>query len=175
MKNLLLFGFLLYSFCPCLAKETITVRYVDYQYEPTKNNGFICKKLRFVSQNNNDTLFINVRLPLKVNVTILNDTIGVDIFDNGIYYNCHLKQDTIYTITLKTICINEIPDICNSYYKINAVFDNADCAKFTEIEKNTPYEYSCGYSKGYGKFVDVKGILYEIVGLKPDNDCFYPN
>jgi hypothetical protein len=105
-----------------------------------------------------------------------NDSIiGINIYSTGIYYNCHLQQDTIYTITLQKICVNEIPDFCNSYYFTNAVFDSIDCSKFTEIENNTPYEYKCGYSKGYGKFVDIKGTLYEIVGLKPDKDCFYPH
>ena len=174
MKNLILFGFLLFSLSTCIAQETVTARYVGYQYKSTKNNSFMCKEMRFVPTNNNDTLYINIRLPLKVNINDFNDTTGVEIVNMGIYHNCHLKEDNIYTIVLKKICINEIPEVCNSYYKINAIFDKDNRSQFTEFEKHTPYEYGCGYSKGYGKFVDIKGILYEIVGLKPDNDCFYP-
>jgi len=170
MRNLIFFCFLLLSLPACVAQETITVRYISSQYNRTKNNSFICKEMRFISYKNNDTLSMNVRLPLKVTVKVSNDTIGIDVVDMGIYYDCHLKKDTIYTITVKKICINEIPEVYHSYYNTNAIFDNNDCSKFTEIEKNTPYEY-IGY---YGKFVDIKGILYEIVGLKPDNDCFYP-
>ncbi len=118
---------------------------------------------------------MNVRLPLKVDINNKKDTIGLNIIDNGIYYNCHLQKDTIYTIQLKKICVNEIPDFCNSYYKINAVFENKDCSEFSEINKNTPYEYKCGYSKDYGKFIDIDNTLYEIVDLKPTNNCFYPH
>jgi hypothetical protein len=175
MKNLILFGFLLLSFYSCLAQETVTARYIGDTIKLTKNNSFICKEIRFVSDNDNDTLFINVRLPLKITTNRKKVIKAVKFIDMGIYYNCHLQQDTIYTIMLQRICVTEIPDICNSYYFTNAVFDSVDCSKFTEIEKNTPYEYKCSYSKDYGKFVDINGILYEIVGLKPDNDCFYPH
>jgi len=165
MKKTIITSALLFLICYCQAQETFTGKYVGFSYGLTKNESFINKTIRFVSFDN-DTLLINLKLPIDTTHNII---------DMGIYYNCHLQRDTIYTITLKKICVNEIPDVCNSYYFTNTVFDDVDCTKFTEIEKNTPYEYKCGYSKGYGKFVDIKGLLYEIVELKPDKDCFCPH
>lgn len=150
--------------CYCQSQTVFTGKYIGFFYELTKNESFINKVIMFQSLEK-DTLSMNVKLPI--------DTTHM-VIDRGIYYNCHLKENTIYTITLKKICVNEIPEVCNSYYRTNVVFDDKDCSKFTEFEKNTPYNYLCGYSKGYGKFVDIDGFLYEIIGLKPDDDCFYP-
>lgn len=148
------------------------MRYIDYQYKPTKNNSFLCKELRFVLDNTNDTLLMNIRLPLKVNIASSNDPIAVNIIDYGIYSNCHLRKDTIYTIGLKKICISEISDICNSYYKTNAVFDSVNCSEFTEIENDNISRNDRNCIRG-SRFVDIKGILYEIISLTPNNDCFY--
>ena len=87
----------------------------------------------------------------------------------GIFYNCHLKEDILYTITLKKICGNDIPDVFHIYYKTNAVFDKDDCSRFKAIVKNTNYVYD----RNYGKYVDMDGILYEIVGLTPGDGCVF--
>lgn len=165
MKRLVLFSLMLVSFSFCNAQEILTVRYVGYQLRPTKNNNFICKELLFFF-NDNDTLKMNLRLPLKLTITPKNDTTKAEFVDMGLYYNHHLQQDSIYSITLKKICLDAIPDMCNSYYFTNAVFDKIDCVKFTEVKKDTPYEYKCNY----GKFVDINGVLYEVIGVKQNNN-----
>jgi hypothetical protein len=166
MQKIFLFGFLLLSLFFCKAQEEVIIelRYIDDRYNETLNESFVNRNMIFIAEN--DTLNINLKLPFNINNPML--------FNTGIFYNCHLQQDSVYTITLKKICVNDIPEICNSYYKINAIFDDKDCSKFTEIQKNTPYEYICGYSKGYGKFVDIDNVLYEITDLIPHDCCFFP-
>jgi hypothetical protein len=89
--------------------------------------------------------------------------------DRGIFYGCHLKKDTVYTFILKKICLNDISDVPNDYYKTNTIPDQKDCSKFIEIEKNTEYKYE----GNYGKYVDISGTLYEIIGLNPSGDCVF--
>jgi len=109
----------------------------------------------------NDTLEMNLRIPFNSNKH--------EIIDKGIFYNCHLKPGTVYTITLKKICTNDIVDVPNSYYKTNIIPEKKNCSRFTEIEKNTRYEY-----KGnYGKYIDFKNTLYEIIDLTPNGDCAF--
>jgi hypothetical protein len=157
----MLYGIMLFTFFSCKAQEKVTARYIGHQYKETKNKSFVNDELTFI--NNNDTLRVNIKVPFNEN--------DAQIINKGIYYNCHLKEDTVYTITLKKICTTDIPEAFNSYYKTNAIPDKKDCSKFTEIEKNTNYEY-----KGnYGKYVDINGVLYEVIGISPDNGCFYPH
>lgn len=152
---------MLFTFFSCKAQEKVTLRYIGHQYKETKNKSFVNDELTFIK--NNDTLRVNIKVPFNES--------DAQIINRGIYYNCHLKEDTVYTLTLKKICANDIPEAFNSYYKTNTIPDKKDCSKFTEIEKNTDYEY-----KGnYGKYVDIDGVLYEIIGLSPDNNCFYPH
>lgn len=157
----MLYGIMLFTFFSCKAQEKVTLRYIGHQYKETKNKSFVNDELTFIK--NNDTLRVNIKVPFNES--------DAQIINRGIYYNCHLKEDTVYTLTLKKICANDIPEAFNSYYKTNTIPDKKDCSKFTEIEKNTDYEY-----KGnYGKYVDIDGVLYEIIGLSPDNNCFYPH
>ena len=144
----------------CKAQEKITVRYVNSKYEGSKNKSFITREMIFLK--NEDTLIINIRLPFDIS--------NPKIFNPGIYYNCHLRKDSVYTISLKRICANDIPKDYNSYYKTNIVPDEKDCSRFKEIDKNTDYEYR-GY---YGMYVDMKGTLYEIIKLTPDDGCVFP-
>lgn len=145
----------------CKAQEKVTLLYLGYQYNNTKNSSFVSKELNFLKAN--DTLHMNIRLPY--------DTIKHEIINRGIYYNCHLKKDTTYTFTLKKICVNNIPDVPNSYYKTNTIPNKKDCSKFTEVEKNTGYKYE----GNYGKYVDIDRTLYEIIGLSPNDGCFFPH
>lgn len=65
--------------------------------------------------------------------------------------------------------MSEIPESFNSYYKTNAIVDEKDCSKFSEVEKNTAYNYI----GNYGKYVDIDGVLYEVVGLNPSDECVF--
>ena len=140
------------------APERIIARYIGHQYTKTKNSSFINDRLIFVDKN--DTIIFNIKWPVEEK--------QAEILNYGLFYNCHLKADTFYTFTLKKICLKDIPKEYNSYYNTNAIFDGINTSKFIEIKKNTRSKYS----GNYGKFIDRDGILYEIIGLKPDGDCF---
>lgn len=161
MKTLTLYSLLLLSVVSCKAQEKVTARYIGHRYKESKNKSFINNQLLFL--NGNDTVQMNLRVPF--------DMSKPEIIDRGIYYNCHLKSDTVYTIKLKKICVSDMPDVPNNYYKINTIPDKKDCSKFTEVEKNTGYKYE----GNYGKYVDVKNVLYEIIGLSPSGDCIFQN
>jgi hypothetical protein len=154
--------FFLFSLNNCFAQEKLIVHYIGSQLKSTKNYSFLSKELKFLKENK-DTLKMNIRLPY--------DTINHKIIDMGIFYNCHLREDTVYIIILKKICVNDITDVPNSYYKINTIPDKNDCSLFTEMEKNTIYKYE----GNYGKYVDINNELFEIMGLSPSNDCFFSN
>lgn len=156
----LLSGSFLFSCYTCKGQEKLTICYIGRRYETTKNKSFINEKLMFLQ--NNDSLFVNVKLPYE--------PVNHQIIDRGIYYNCHLKEDTIYPITLKKICTDKINDAPNSYYLSNSVPDKGDCSRFTEFGKNTAYKYE----GNYGKYVDIKGSLYEIIKLTPSDGCVFP-
>lgn len=162
MRLLLLYGIILLSFFGCKAQEKVTLRYIDHQYKETKNKSFINDELIFL-KNDNDTLRVNVKIPFNTDKS--------EIINRGIYYNCYLKEGVVYTIEWKKICINDIPDVPNSYYKTNTIADKMDCSKIKEIEKNTKYQYV----GNYGKYIDIDGTLYEIVGLTPSDGCTFPH
>jgi hypothetical protein len=159
MRTLILYGIMLLSSFGCKAQDNITASYIWYQYQETKNNSFIRRELLFLEKR--DTLRINIRMPFN--------TQKPQIVSPGIFYNCHLKENTVYTITLKKICVSEIPEAFTSYYKTNTIPDRKDCSQFTEIEENTEYKYT----GNYGKYVDIDGTLYEIIGLSPSDGCVF--
>ncbi|GGE99254.1 hypothetical protein SAMN05443634_102300 [Chishuiella changwenlii] len=161
MRLLILYGIMFFLFFNCKAQEKMTLRYVDHQYKETKNKSFVNNELVFIKSE--DTLRMNVKVPFKQS--------NAQIINRGIFYNCHLKENTIYTITLKKICINDIPEAFNSYYRTNTITDKTDCSKFTEIKNNTNYEYKGDYEK----YVDIDNVLYEIIELSPNTGCFYPH
>lgn len=152
---------MLFTFFSCKAQEKAALRYIGHQYKVTKNKSFVNNELTFIKDK--DTLKVNIKVPF--------DERNAEIINRGIYYNCHLKEDTVYTITLKKICSTDIPEVFNSYYKTNTIPDKKDCSKFTEVEKNTNYEYKGNYEK----YVDIDGVLYEVIGISPDDSCFYPH
>lgn len=160
MMKLILYSIILYSFIGCKTQDKITGSYFDYQYSGTENTSYLRQELKFINKDK-DTLKVNLRLPY--------DTISRNIINRGVFYNCILKKGTIYTITLKKICVKDIPETFNSYYKTNAIPDKTDCSKFREIKNNTAYEY-----KGdYGKYVDINNVIYEVIGLSPSDGCFF--
>ena len=161
MKTIIVFVIMLFTLCGCKAQDKITLCYIGYQYKETKNNSFLNKQLLFT--HNEDTLKMNLRLPFDIS--------NHNVIDSGIFYNCHLKKGTTYTITLKKTCVTDIHETFNSYYNINTIPDKTDCSRFIEIRKNTRFRYF----GNYGKYVDIDGVLYEIIGLSPDDDCCYPH
>ncbi|MDM1377349.1 hypothetical protein [Myroides marinus] len=161
MRALILYGIILFTFFSCKAQEKVTLRYIGNQSSGTENESFINNSFLFL--NKNDTIKVNVKTPFNIN--------KMEIINRGIYYNCQLKKDTIYSLTLKKICTADIPEIFNSYYKTNTIPDKTDCSKFTEIKKNTVYDYKGNYEK----YVDIDDVLYEVIGLSPDTGCFYPH
>ncbi len=149
---------ILYFSIACNAQYKIKGRYLGYQLNSTQNVSFINQQLIFID---NDTLKVNLRLPF--------DTITHSVTTQGIYYNCHLKEGIVYTITLEKICVSDIPESFNSYYRTNAIFRKKDCSKFKEIKKDTEYKY---YGN-YGHYVDIDGVLYKIRGLSPGSSCSF--
>jgi hypothetical protein len=160
MKKLVLSTFILFSLLSCKTQESLLLQYIGYQYRETLNKSFIDKEMLFLK--GKDSLIINIKIPF--------DLSKPEILNQGIFYNCHLKKDSIYTIKLKKICVSDIPDDFNSYYKTNGFFsDKNKCSRFTEIRKDTEYLY-----KGnYGKYIDINNELYEIIGLSPSDICFF--
>jgi hypothetical protein len=151
---------ILFSFFGCKAQESFTLKYISQQYKETSNVSFINKEMLFF--NGNDSLIWNFKIPFDVNKP--------EIIDEGIYCNCHLKIDSIYILKLKKICVSDIKEDINCYYKINGLFsDEYNCSRFTEIKKNSEYLYKGNYQK----YLDFNNELYEIVGLLPSKDCFF--
>lgn len=147
----------------CKAQDTLTykVKYIGFSFETTKNRSFINRSLIFI--NNKDTFILNQKLPYKSEKPKVNYS--------GIYYNCHLKEDVVYTIVLKSFCVRDIPKSFNNYYITNTIPDKNDCSMFKENERNTKYKYYGNYEK----YVDIAGRLYEVIGLSPSDDCFFPH
>ncbi|OJV55763.1 MAG: hypothetical protein BGO31_16850 [Bacteroidetes bacterium 43-16] len=135
--------------------------YLGRKASSTQNISFINNT--FVFLNDRDTLLMNVKVPF--------DTAKNEIFNMGIFYNCHLKEDSIYSITMKKICPSDIPKGYHNYYAINIISDKKDCSKFKEIVKNTKYKYLGNYEK----YVDINGVIFEIIDLNPKGDCFLPH
>ncbi|TAF63549.1 MAG: hypothetical protein EAZ55_13220 [Cytophagales bacterium] len=144
----------------CRGQEKLTLTYVGSQYKETKNKSFINREFTFLDVSN-DTLYINLRMAFDVK--------NPQLMNPNIYYNAHLKKSEIYTITLRKICIKDIPETLNSYYITNTIPDEKDCSRFIEIENNTKYNYT----GNYGKYVDIDGVLYEVDGVTPCNGCFF--
>ncbi|OYQ41531.1 hypothetical protein, partial [Flavobacterium aurantiibacter] len=143
----------------CNAQDSIIGQYIGENYKKTKNNSFVSKELLFLK--NKDTIKLNLKLPIDTSKNIVNDL--------GLFFNCHLKKDTIYKITLKKILWSKIPETEYSYYRINLISKEPDSYEFIEVNRNTPY----GYRGNYGKYVDMNNIIYEIIGISPDETCFF--
>lgn len=132
--------------------------YKGYFIDKTLNKSFVNKRMIFIKEK--DTIFINQKLPF--------DPSKKTFYDYGLYYNCHLRKDEIYSIGLKKISLKDIPRYFNNYYRINAIFnDEYNLSKYIEIIKNTKFLIK-GY---YVKYLDMNNEIYEIVNLSPTTDC----
>jgi len=159
MKKIVFYSAVLLIVYSCKGQQQIRGRYEGNAYKETLNESFINSELRFI--NGSDTLKLNLKLPF--------DRDKHQVNDRGIFYNCHLKKDTMYSITLKKICAADIVDVPVCYYMINTIPDGKECYRFTEVAKTTEYRDA----GNYGKYVDVGGVLYEIVSLSPNGSCSF--
>lgn len=157
MKNyLIVVYFLVFGVgCKAQVRDYSGLKYVGFVYTGTLNKSFVNKQLRFVK--GRDTIIINLKLPF--------DRKTSNIYDQGIFYNCSLRQDTIYSFVLAPATTDSIPKEYNSYYRLNTKFNSLN--HFTEIRNNTSYQY-----KGsYGMYVDIENRLYLIRNMIPAGDC----
>lgn len=107
-----------------------------------------------------DTIHMNVKLPYNSTES--------DTINNGILYRCFLKEKRTYTLKLKPICPTDIPEVINSYYRINTIPTKKNCSSFTEVKKDTEFQ-----QRNPGKYVDIDHRIYELMGISPDTDCAY--
>jgi hypothetical protein len=141
----------------CSTQKKITVQYIGQRYSSTQNKSFVNNELLLLK--GNDTIHMNVKLPYN--------SAESDTVNSGILYRCFLKTNKLYTIKLKPICPADIPDVINSYYKINAI-PKKNCSTFTEVKMDTEFQ-----RRNPGKYVDIDHKLYELTGIVPDTDCAY--
>jgi hypothetical protein len=160
MKTLLLtialFILILYG---CTTQKKLTLRYIAQRYTRTVNKSFL----------NNELLFLNGKDTLRMNVKLPYNPVASDTVNTGIYRRCHLKKDRVYSFKLKPVNGKDIPDVLNSYYKLNAIFSSEKRnATYTEVKKDTEF-----LQRNPGSFIDMNGQVYEIMELMPDQDCDY--
>ena len=152
-------GFIVLSlFSACTTQKKITVQYLGQRYAPTQNKSFLNNTLILLK--GNDTVLMNVKLPF--------DAAAADTINNGILFRCFLKEKQVYTIKLRAIRVDAIPDAVNSYYKINAIFSKKRTRKFTEVKRDTEFLY-----RNPGKYVDINHRVYELLEIWPDKDCAF--
>lgn len=154
-----------------LHATTISGRYCGCHFKATKNAYFVNKEMLFVTDQE-DSVYINIKLPI--------DTSNSMIVDYGIFYNCTLKKDSIYTFSLKKISRADLNVINNEYYSGNTINNEYyrsniiclnDDGKFEEIEKNIPYSTVITNNV----FIDKDNFIYKIIDLSPKTDCIYPH
>jgi hypothetical protein len=142
----------------CSSQKTISVQYIGQRYSGTQNKSFVNNELLLLK--GKDTIRMNVKLPYNAAES--------DTINNGILYRCFLKEHKVYTLKLKRICPAAIPDVVNSYYKLNSAPDKKNCSTFREIKTDTEF-----LQRNPGKYVDIDHKIYELTGIAPDTDCAY--
>lgn len=171
MKQYIIFTIIIFLFAHlCISQEKIinleNTRLIDRRYE-------IIDKTYF----NEIYLFLNFTDTLKINskkVYNYEDVLKsnkIEFYSNGLFYNCQLKKDSIYSFKIKKVCKEKIISTYNNFYLTNAIFnDTNNCSKFKEIKnENVYYENQLNVSR----YIDINNELYEIIGLTPSNDCFF--
>jgi hypothetical protein len=135
------------------------MKYVGYEYVETLNKSFINKRILFLK--NSDSIIFNIKIPFTIEEK--------KVYDPGIFFNCTLRKDSIYSFELKRSLEIEIPKDYNSYYITNCVFNHIFESKFTEIKRDTKYMF-----KGNnGMFIDIDNELYLILKMTPTHDCIF--
>ena len=142
----------------CSSQKTITVQYIGQNFSSTFNKSFVNNELLLLKEK--DTIRMNVKLPY--------DPVTGDTINNGILYRCHLKEKRSYVLKLKPICPLDIPEVVNSYYRINARSSKKRCSTFSEIKVDTEF-----LQRNPGKYVDINNRIYELMGISPDTDCAF--
>lgn len=159
IRKILIFSTVLLTLLSaCSIQKTITVQYIGQQYSSTQNKSFVNNELLLLK--GTDTLHMNVKLPY-------NSATG-DTINNGILYRCFLKNNKIYTLKLKRIPPSAIPEVINSYYRVNGAPGKKNSSTFREIKKDTEF-----LQRNPGKYVDINHRIYELLELSPDTDCAY--
>ncbi|MBS1526301.1 MAG: hypothetical protein JST19_11670 [Bacteroidetes bacterium] len=133
------------------------IKYIGFSYSGTLNKSFLNKRILFLK--GADTIVFNLKIPF--------DKKTKNIFDPGIFYNCQLKQDTLYSFELEQSAVVDISKELNSYYKTNCLFTQAKGSQFREIRKDTKYSYAITG----GMFIDIDHILFKIVKMTPASNC----
>lgn len=143
----------------CKAQKIVNynkLKYVSYSNSSTLNNSFINKRMVFL--NGKDSVFFNIKIAF--------DLKEKKIYDPGIFYNCKLETDSIYSFSLKKIVPSEIPKEYNTYYRTNCVF-NKESSRFKEYKKKTKYLFV----GNTGMFVDINHELFKIIKMTPATGC----
>lgn len=162
MTKILFFSIIIFCLFACKAQKIIkyeNIKYEGFSYQATLNDSFVNKRLVFLK--GTDSVIFNIKIPYDASVRNINDP--------GIFYNCTLRKDSLYSFELKKIPLSSISEEYNSYYKTNAKFKSKSKSKFIEVSKNTDYQY-----KGiYGMFVDINHELLMINKMVPAKDCIF--
>ena len=162
MRNIILVLFVFASCVVIWAQDIIRyvdLKYIGYEYVETLNNSFINKRILFFKAS--DSVIFNIRIPFSMEEK--------KVYDTGIFYNCILRKDSLYSFELKKAFVSEIPKEYNSYYITNGVFPYKKKSKFTEIKKDTKYMYQ----GNNGMFIDINHELYLILKMTPEYDCIF--
>ncbi len=166
MRNIVLIIIALIITCIC-SSFTFTGRFLgDYVYVSPYNKCALRKKMQFATNDrgdSTDTIFFNR--------VIFFDTTNIKIYDQGIFYGCHLKKDSVYTITLEPVPPSKIFNLRHSgfnvdYYISNCYFPDMASNRFVEREFNIS-----GLNYMWNIFVDRNDSLYQIKEITPTCDC----
>lgn len=136
--------------------EFSNLKYIGYSNSITLNNSFINKRIVFL--NGKDSIIMNIKIAFDIKER--------KIYDPGIFYNCRLDIDSIYSFKLKKIRPSEIPKEYNSYYRTNCLF-KTQSSRFKEVKKDTKYRFI----GNTGMYVDINHELFEIKNMTPASGC----
>lgn len=160
MKFYYIFLFLLLCVIRVSAQQ-ISLVFCYKTYDISMNKSYVTQKFYFF--NDSDTICMNMRIPFNSEKMEINDW--------GLYYNCHLLKDSTYKFSLEKINSLQIPEWEDSYYKSNVKYNDSDIYQFTEKKQDSPYSLR-GH---YYLYVDIDNIIYKILSIHPNDNCFYPH
>ncbi len=162
MRNIFLIVIIFLSCLGCKSQEFVRykgLKYEGYSYHETLNKSFINKRMVFL--NGADSIIFNIKIPFSFETK--------ETYDPGIFYNCTLTADSLYSFELKKVSLSAIPKEYNSYYLTNGRFSSANKSRFTEVKLDTKYQYQ----GNNGMFIDLNNELYRIEKMTPARDCVF--